>query len=173
MVYPKQLVEDGLALSPGVLIKHGLLGGVLGGYVEFRLDTELRRAWVRGDGNVDMLWLETTPCHYGGGRWWIYCSRCDSRRRTLYLPPGHSRFACRDCLRLGYRSQLMQPLQRAELALRKLNERFPSRRPKGKWRRTHWRGRLFRDVAEYKLWRLAGLDVAHASSQVGRLETAP
>jgi hypothetical protein len=165
----KQLIDEALHLRPGVLIKHGLMGGVLGRGVEFRLDADLRRAWVRyaADGNVQMLWLETTPCHFGGVRWWIYCSRCNSRRRTLYLPLGHWRFACRDCLRLGYQSQLMQPLQRAELALRKLSARYPPHRPRGRWRRTHWRGRLLRDVAEFKFWRLAGRDVADATSQVG------
>lgn len=47
----------------------------------------------------------TTPCNYGGVRYWYQCPSCGSRRRILYLPPGRDVFACRDCHRLTYKSR--------------------------------------------------------------------
>src|SRR5262252_7042986 len=38
-------------------------------------------------------------------RWWIVCPRCGRRRDALYLPPGRTRWACRDCHDLIYASQ--------------------------------------------------------------------
>jgi LSD1 subclass zinc finger protein len=48
---------------------------------------------------------QTTP-FYGGHRWWWLCPRCGSRRRKLHLPPGRTRFLCRDCHALTYASCL-------------------------------------------------------------------
>lgn len=55
------------------------------------------------------LWLRyglratSTPCRFGGRRWWLVCS-CGRRVVTVYRPPGGRRFACRQCHRLGYQS---------------------------------------------------------------------
>lgn len=52
--------------------------------------------------------LESTICNpHGGERWWFHCplEDCDRRRcGKLYLQPGYSRFACRECRGLTYRS---------------------------------------------------------------------
>lgn len=55
--------------------------------------------------------LETTPCHFGGRRWWFQCplpkedgGRCERRSFKLYLPPGGGYFGCRECYDLTYRS---------------------------------------------------------------------
>lgn len=55
--------------------------------------------------------LETTPCHFGGERWWMQCpapgatNGCEGRRfGKLYLPPGAESFSCRECHDLSYRS---------------------------------------------------------------------
>lgn len=42
----------------------------------------------------------------GGWRWWLVCPRCQTRRRVLYMPPNASRFACRVCHNLRYKSSL-------------------------------------------------------------------
>jgi len=48
--------------------------------------------------------LATTPCHYGGVRYWFACPRCHRRVGCLYLPPGAIRFYCRKCHDLAYTS---------------------------------------------------------------------
>jgi len=49
--------------------------------------------------------IETTPCNYGGERWWFLCPVCFRRCRILYQPPSQSVFACRICHNLSYQSQ--------------------------------------------------------------------
>jgi len=45
--------------------------------------------------------LVSTPCNYGGKRWWFVCC-CGTRVAKLYLVTKY--FACRDCYNLTYRS---------------------------------------------------------------------
>ncbi len=53
--------------------------------------------------------LDTTPCYFGGKRWWFICplvvngSSCGRRARTLYK--GGDYFGCRVCQRLCYSAQ--------------------------------------------------------------------
>ena len=49
--------------------------------------------------------IESTPCNYGGMRWWFFCPACDRRCRILYLPSDEIYFACRICHNLTYESQ--------------------------------------------------------------------
>lgn len=53
------------------------------------------------DYNLD---LETTPCHYGGKRWWFICWHCKRRCSTIYLNESDI-FLCRRCNNLAYESQ--------------------------------------------------------------------
>lgn len=53
--------------------------------------------------------IESTPCFFGGVRWWFYCPKCGRRCRILYLPPEHTTFACRVCFNLTYASQQEGP----------------------------------------------------------------
>ena len=56
--------------------------------------------------------IETTPCYYGGLRYWFICPQfnrrmgCQRRTRKLYIPSncGFWLLACRVCHRLTYRS---------------------------------------------------------------------
>ena len=48
--------------------------------------------------------LQTTPCRYGGVRYWFSCPRCDRRCGCLYIAPRDSRWACRKCHDLTYKS---------------------------------------------------------------------
>ncbi|MCL4872008.1 MAG: hypothetical protein KJ063_23860 [Anaerolineae bacterium] len=69
---------------------------------------------TRWDGNKrDMDYhvrLETTPCNYGGVRWWFICPlvvngrSCEQRVGKLFLAPGSLYFGCRHCHDLTYRS---------------------------------------------------------------------
>ncbi len=54
--------------------------------------------------------LETTPCNFGGERWWFRCplvkngNPCGRRCFKLYEPPGADYFGCRECYDLTYES---------------------------------------------------------------------
>jgi hypothetical protein len=58
--------------------------------------------------------LETTPCHYGGTRWWWLCPLSGRRAAKLYLPPGATVFAAREFYRLAYRSQRETAINRMQ-----------------------------------------------------------
>lgn len=51
------------------------------------------------------IYLQTTPCNFGGVRWWWSCPLTGMRVSKLYLPPGAKKFAARDAYRLPYDSQ--------------------------------------------------------------------
>lgn len=50
--------------------------------------------------------LTSTPCHFGGFRWWFVCPvvRCQRRCGKLYMPPGGRYFVCRVCADVAYAS---------------------------------------------------------------------
>ena len=52
-----------------------------------------------------LVYLDSTPCNFGGKRWWFNCPYCDRRCRILYQPPDSSYFLCRVCHVLTYTSQ--------------------------------------------------------------------
>ena len=49
------------------------------------------------------IWLDETPCNYGGTRKWFSCPECDQRVAVLYCVDTY--FTCRHCNRLPYASQ--------------------------------------------------------------------
>ena len=55
--------------------------------------------------------LTTTPCHFGGVRYWFICPLavnglyCGRRVGTLYLASGGCYFGCRHCYNLSYESR--------------------------------------------------------------------
>ncbi len=55
--------------------------------------------------------LTTTPCRYGGVRYWFICPLningvyCGRRVGTLFLAPGGRYFGCRHCYNLSYESR--------------------------------------------------------------------
>jgi hypothetical protein len=51
------------------------------------------------------IYFITTPCNYGGQRYWFKCGLCKKRRAVLYYSHQHEGFYCRECLGLGYESQ--------------------------------------------------------------------
>lgn len=51
------------------------------------------------------VWLTTTPCNFGGKRYWFLCPICYYRVGVLYLPRGDVRFACRHCNDITYDSR--------------------------------------------------------------------
>ena len=55
--------------------------------------------------------LVSTPCNYGGVRWWFICPLvingwvCNRRCRIVYMPPSAEYFGCRECYQLTYESR--------------------------------------------------------------------
>ena len=61
------------------------------------------------------LRFTTTPCRFGGRRWWFQCLRCGRRVGKLYQPPAAGEFACRLCYNLTYRACLSEDARAAAL----------------------------------------------------------
>ena len=62
---------------------------------------------VRLDGPLTLrhtLFLEATPCRFGGQQWWFICYECKRRRKRLYRTMVRP-WECRVCLGLTYRSR--------------------------------------------------------------------
>jgi len=78
----------------------------------------------------------STPCNYGGERWWYICPltvngrNCRRRCRIIYMPPGEEYFGCRKCYELSYESRqrhrekfyedFARPMRAMDAALEKL-----------------------------------------------------
>ncbi len=128
--YPnrKSTVEASCCISVQNLKKQGLLSGrhsttmswttthskkttTVGLDVEVRDDPYIRLYYtiVDREGNKTdydyEVSLTTTPCYFGGVRYWFLCPSCYSRVGALYLPRGHVRFRCRHCNDLSYHSR--------------------------------------------------------------------
>jgi hypothetical protein len=58
------------------------------------------------------VFLDRTPCHYGGSRSWFLCPAKGCLRRVAILYGGRI-FACRNCYGLAYSSQQENPSDRA------------------------------------------------------------
>ena len=130
----KKTVEDCTQLSIFKLKEFGLLTGYcsttltwtrcLSGRkssISIVVDTEDLSAKVNytiTDRNTDEktdcdygISLTTTPCHFGGFRYWFVCPLttsgvyCGRRVGTLYLVPGGKYFGCRGCYDLSYESR--------------------------------------------------------------------
>lgn len=93
--------------------------------------------------------METTPCRFGGRRWWWLCPATSRRCSTLYLPNGGTRFLSRGpgAYRLAYASQRADAMRRSHARLARLHGKMggdyayaddpPPRRPKWMRRRTY------------------------------------
>ena len=117
--------------------------------------------------SVEITW---TACHYGGQRAWWLCPGCGRRVAVLY---GGSRFECRQCYDLAYKSQRQTLDDRAYKRADQLRARLgwgpgiihaPGGKPKGMHWRTFWRLHARYDTSV--LQALGG-----ASAKVGKVMT--
>jgi hypothetical protein len=162
-------VESGLALDISSLLRQRTIlpGDRVSGTLRWRSDQtgeqtasigyeaslmNPKSAWVRlryaaSDRPQDYrIRLTTSPCHYGGYRWWWVCPLSGRRAAKLYLPPGATVFAARQVYGLGYLSQRLIALERSHERQGRLYQRLgveyrvfeqaPPPRPKGMHRRT-------------------------------------
>ncbi len=68
------------------------------------------------------VYLESTPCHYGGSRKWFLCPLCN--RRVGVLCGAGKLFLCRHCYQLPYSSQRESGLDRLISQKHKLGYRI-------------------------------------------------
>lgn len=89
--------------------------------------------------------LVSTPCRYGGKRWWFICpyTRCQRRNSILYQHNDY--FACRKCARLWYDSQkYVRP------DLKPFSDLFKAEELERKMKRWYYRGRPTRKHRRYR-----------------------
>ena len=68
------------------------------------------------------IYLDRTPCNFGGYQKWFRCPGCGRRVAILYGPRGH--FLCRHCYNLVYASQLENHIDRLMRKARKIRKRL-------------------------------------------------
>lgn len=81
-----------------------------------------------------------TRCNYGGQRQWLQCVGCGGRSAVLYL--SDDAFRCRACHSLAYKSQRLDPCDRAWLRQRLIEGRLGTPwwiRPRGMHESTYQR----------------------------------
>jgi len=122
------------------------------GFTAIKVWVESDRAMVAFDAQAEVqdcvVWLCTTPCNYGGERYWFRCPTKGCKRRTAVLYIEGRSFACRHCLDLAYPSQRDSPGFRAARRASKIRRKlggsgalpppFPEK-PKGMHLRTYQR----------------------------------
>jgi hypothetical protein len=107
-------------LRPGVtFISHWYVGGVeqstIKGWAESDRITLSYRHQYNGEDWETLnypIYLDRTPCHYGGSRPWFVCPGRGCGRRVAVLYAGRL-FVCRHCRQLAYESQREAPHLRA------------------------------------------------------------
>jgi hypothetical protein len=98
--------------------------------------------------------LVTSPCNYGGSRWWWLCPLTARTVSKLHLPPGGKTFASRKAYRLPYRSQRQAGIDRTHQQQARIYEKLGAKydhfegyippRPKGMHIKTY--NRLVADL---------------------------
>ncbi len=84
--------------------------------------------------------LVTTPCNFGGVRYWFACPDCWERVGVLYLAPGDVYFRCRHCNNLSYWSRNNSGLEKWGHTSREIDKL------RSEIKRWTWRGRPTRKV---------------------------
>jgi hypothetical protein len=110
--------------------------------VEMRLELEACRgtAWLRYDVHHAShrtgpqqypVALVSTPCNFGGVRWWWICPTTGGRVRKLYLPRGGVRFLSRGPggYNLAYASQRRDKMDQIHARIRRLYARLKADYP--------------------------------------------
>ncbi len=116
---------------------------------EARLAFDVDHYSRRTGPQVQTIQMETTPCRFGGRRWWWLCPATWRRCSTLYLPNGGTRFLSRGrgAYSLAYASQNSGPMERSQARIARLHRKLGSTcaypdaplppRPKGMHHRTY------------------------------------
>ena len=156
----RKMARDGVLVAGSTTTwrwSNGLLATITAR--EASIEVTYRYAFTEGERDVQaQVWLEQTPCQFGGSRTWFGCPRCRRRVAILYLW-GYPR--CRTCCRMGYPSQSEDATGRSWRRTRKIETKLAGgasdwnyRRPKGmrkatfeRLREAYWREEEIRDQA--------------------------
>ena len=65
----------------------------------------------------------TTPCYFGGERYWFECGICHKRAAILYVSDDQKHLFCRGCSNLVYRNQRLSKNSRRFLMVFDIEER--------------------------------------------------
>jgi len=110
--------------------------------------------------------LITTPCNFGGVRYWFVCPVCGRRVGGLYLAPGDRYFMCRHCNNLSYHSRN----ESSPFAILGVTDR-KIKKLRSKIRRWTWRGRPTRKVRRLRaLERKIGIVGGQAMTRTERFK---
>ena len=112
--------------------------------------------------------LVTTPCNFGGARYWFGCPTCGRRVGVLYRAPGDVYFICRHCSNPAYNSRNRCPTGTFGHTWRQIDEL------RGQIKRRTWRGRPTRKIRrlqalERKTGVLSGPITARMKKRIARL----
>jgi hypothetical protein len=121
-------------------------GGEPGGNVTYRikgstftLDYKVREYGDEWEPVVLDVPLLTTPCRYGGHRYYFQCPNQNCRRRCEVLYSAGKYFLCRKCCGYLYSSQVSDPLDRLREAKDKIGKRiFEDYDGEWGWRKKKW-----------------------------------
>lgn len=86
--------------------------------IKTKVDTIELNFAVDGNPKNQSVWIDRTPCHFGGSRPWFRCPFCMHRVGRLYV--ANDGFACRKCYNLTYSSTRMDAVDRTWRKIRKL-----------------------------------------------------
>jgi hypothetical protein len=113
---------------------------------------------AEGQPVTERVRLDSTPCQYGGERFWWLCPSCNRRSALLYLRS--ERFECRSCSKLTYTTSQASRWTRSARKSVELGRRIGVQVGTGyavKPRGMHWRT-FWRLHAEYHAASLAACD---------------
>jgi len=117
------------------------------------------------DYNYEVSLVTTTPCNFGGVRYWFACLSCSGRAAVLYLATGDVYFRCRHCNNLSYRSRnrcRLESFGHTDREIKKLRSEI---------KRRTWRGRPTRKVRRlYALERKMGMLSGPIMAQMKKFE---
>jgi hypothetical protein len=88
--------------------------------------------------------LATTPCYFGGKRYWFVCIFCSRRVGTLYK--GQYYFACRHCYNLTYKSRNLSGISKLAGAIISIRE---VERLENEVKRKYYAGKMTRKYKSY------------------------
>ena len=109
--------------------------------------------------------LVTTPCNFGGVRYWFACPCCYRRSGVLYLVPGEVYFMCRHCSNLTYRSRVRCRMEAFGHTCREIDKL------KSEIKRWTWRGRPTRKARKlYALRRKSEILGGYAMARLDKLD---
>lgn len=91
--------------------------------------------------------LATTPCNYGGVRYWFVCGlynrgiHCGRKVGVLYKPPGEKWFGCRHCWDLSYDDRQQNRSGKYRALFKTLEMSLKAEKLEEKIKRRFWQGR--------------------------------